>query len=580
MKKILFSFLLLCAPLLLHAQRADYGIIPQPKSVTVDDSQFFILQSGMGIAYDAGNPEVARNAQFLHRWVEELTGVQLQRTPQDKKAAIRLVLGFPADKKAKKNKKGTQAPALTEQQQEAYAITIDKSGILIQARQPIGFFRAAQTLRKSLPIRPTSSRQGGEELRAANERSEALSLTGEREEGLFFPYVQIQDEPRFVYRGAHLDCARHFFSVETIKTYLDLMALHGCNQFHWHFTEDQGWRFEVKALPELAKKGSVRNQTVLGRNSGIYDGQRYGGYYTQEQCREIVNYAAERYINVIPEIDMPGHMMGALHVYPNLGCTGGPYPVWEQWGVSHEVLCAGNPETMTFLKTVFGELCDVFPSKYIHIGGDECPKSRWKNCPKCQAKARELGLKDDGKHSIENQLQTWINHEMEQFLKERGRDMIGWDEVLEGGLTEGGIVMSWRGINGGIEAARQHHRVIMTPTDYCYIDYYQLKDQWGQPLGIGGYLPVSKVYGFEPLIPDQLSDEEQKYILGPQVNLWCEYVGYPEHVFYMLLPRLDAISEVQWCRSEQKDFENFKARLPRMLKLYDRLGVNYCHQIE
>lgn len=560
MKKILVSILLVCTVATVVAQRADYRIIPLPKSVETDTARAFPLRTGMGIAYDAGNPEVARNVQFLRQWVEELTGVKLALTPDDKKAAVRLTLGFPADKKVKKAKKGQPATVLTEQQQEAYTITVNESGIQIAARNPIGFFRAAQTLRKSLPL---------------TKNAQPTTLNS-----IDFPYVQIQDEPRFVYRGAHLDCARHFFSVEVVKQYLDLLALHGCNQFHWHFTEDQGWRFEVKALPELAKKGSVREQTVIGRNSGVYDGQRYGGYYTQEQCREIVNYAAERYINVIPEIDLPGHMQGALHVYPNLGCTGGPYPVWQIWGVSRDVLCAGNPETMTFLKTVIGELCDVFPSKYIHIGGDECPKVRWKECPKCQAKAKELGLKDDGKHSIENQLQTWINHEMEQYLKERGRDMIGWDEVLEGGLTEHGIVMSWRGINGGIEAAKQHHRVIMTPTDYCYIDYYQLKDQWGQPLGIGGYLPVSKVYSFEPLIPDQLSEEEQKYILGPQVNLWTEYVGVPQHVFYMLLPRLDAISEVQWCRSDQKDFEDFKTRLPRMKQLYDRMGVNYCHGLE
>ena len=572
MKKILLSILMVCLAVVAMAERADYRIIPLPKSVQVDSTQVFTLQTGMGIAYDSSNPEVSRNVQFLRQWVEELTGVKLTLTPDDPKAPVCFSLGFPTDKKAKKAKKGQPAPELTEQQQEAYTITVDDSGIAIAARQPIGFFRAAQTLRKSLPVLPVAKK--------------AVSEKGVMDGGAFakievaFPYAVIQDEPRFGYRGAHLDCARHFFSVEVIKQYLDLLALHGCNQFHWHFTEDQGWRFEIKALPELAKKGSMREQTVLGRNTGVYDGQPYGGYYTQEQCREIVNYAAERYINVIPEIDMPGHMMGALHVYPNLGCTGGPYPVWPHWGVSREVLCAGNPETMDFLKTVFGELCDVFPSKFIHIGGDECPKNRWKECPKCQAKAKELGLVDDGKHSIENQLQTWINHEIEQFLKERGRDMIGWDEVLEGGLTEGGIVMSWRGINGGIEAAKQHHRVIMTPTDYCYIDYYQLKDQWGQPLGIGGYLPVSKVYSFEPLIPDQLSEEEQKYILGPQVNLWTEYVGVPQHVFYMLLPRLDAISEVQWCHSDQKDFEDFKTRLPHMKQLYDRMGVNYCHKLE
>ena len=499
MKKILVSIIFACAALAAMAQRADYNVIPQPKSVKTDTTRTFVLQSGMGISYDASNPEVARNVQFLRQWIQELTGVKLDLTPEAKKAAVRFTLGFASDKKSKKSKKGQAATALTEQQQEAYIITVDSSGIQIAARNPIGFFRAAQTLHKSLPI-------------SLNAKSGTINT-------IAFPYVQIQDEPRFAYRGAHLDCARHFFSVEVVKKYLDLLALHGCNQFHWHFTEDQGWRFEVKSLPLLAKKGSVREQTVIGRNSEVFDGQPYGGYYTQEQCREIVNYAAERYINVIPEVDLPGHMQGALHVYPNLGCTGGPYPVWQIWGVSRDVLCAGNPETMTFLKTVMGEICDVFPSKYIHIGGDECPKVRWKECPKCQAKARELGLKDDGKHSIENQLQTWINHEMEKFLKERGRDMIGWDEVLEGGLTERGIVMSWRGINGGIEAARQHHRVIMTPTDYCYIDYYQLKDQWGQPLGIGGYLPLSKVYSFEPLIPDQLSEDEQQYILSPEVNL-------------------------------------------------------------
>jgi hexosaminidase len=378
----------------------------------------------------------------------------------------------------------------------------------------------------------------------------------------------------------HLDCARHFFSVDVIKRYLDLLALHGCNQFHWHLTDDQGWRFEVKALPDLAPKGSVRQQTVISRNSGVFDGQPYGGYYTQDDCREIVRYAAERYINIIPEIDLPGHMQAALHVYPPLGCTGGPYEVWQVWGVSNDVLCAGNPAVLTFLKTVYGELCDVFPSKLIHIGGDECPKHRWKNCEKCQAKARELGLKDDGHHSIENQLQTYINREMEQFLKQRGRTLIGWDETLEGGLTTEATVMSWRGINGGIEAARQHHHVIMTPTDYCYIDYYQLKNTWNEPLAIGGYVPLSKVYAFEPLVPETLTEEEQQYILGAQVNLWTEYVAAPDHLFYMLLPRLDAISEVQWCRPQQKDFDDFKQRLPHMKQIYNILGVRYCQGVE
>ncbi len=547
MKKIIAAFALMLAGSTVFAGQADYNVIPLPKSINVDASQTMTLRTGMGIAYDAGNPEASRNAQFLRAWLEEATGLRLELTPADKKAAVRMFVA-----PQKKLKKGE---TLTAQEAEAYTIVVDKNGISISAASQAGLFRAAQTLRKAMPV--------------------AKDLTA-----VELPFAKITDQPRFEYRGVMLDCARHYFPIETVKKYIDIAALHGCNQLHWHLTDDQGWRFEIKALPDLAKKGSVREQTVIGHNTEIYDGQRYGGYYTQAECRELVNYAAERYINIIPEIDLPGHMMGALNVFPNLGCTGGPYPVWTIWGVSREVLCAGNPETLTFLKTVLGELCDVFPSKYIHIGGDECPKERWKECPKCQAKAKELGLKDDGKHSIENQLQTYINHEVEKFLGERGRDIIGWDEVLEGGLTDNGIVMSWRGTNGGIEAARQHHRVIMVPTSHCYIDYYQLKEPSSQPLGIGGYVPASKVYSFEPLPTDQLSADEQKYILGPQVNLWTEYILYPQHVFYMLLPRLDAISEVQWCRPDQKDFENFKNRLPRMKQLYDRLGVSYCHKIE
>ena len=523
----------------LSAERADYHVIPLPRSVLTDTTQVFTLQPGMGIAYDSGNAEIARTAQMLSQWIEQQTGVCLQLTPSARKAAIRLAVS-------------TSKKLPTPADKEAYTLTVGKSGITISARQAEGIFRGAQTLRKSLPT------AGPVEL----------------------PFVAITDEPRFSYRGTHLDCARHYFPVAIVKKYLDLLALHGCNQFHWHLSDDQGWRFEVKALPDLATKGSIRQQTVIGRNTGLYDGQPYGGYYTQDECREIVNYAAERYINVIPEIDLPGHMQAALHVYPNLGCTGGPYPVWQVWGVSSDVLCAGNPEVLTFIKTVLGELCDVFPSKFIHIGGDECPKVRWKNCAKCQAKIHELGLKDDGRHSLENQLQTYLNREAELFLTSRGRNLIGWDETLEGGLTKGAIVMSWRGVSGGVEAVRQHHRVIMTPTDYCYIDYYQLKDIWNQPLAIGGYLPASKVYAFEPLIPGELTEEEQQYILGPQVNLWTEYIAAPQHLFYMLLPRLDAISEVQWCQPAQKDFDNFKARLPRMLQLYDHLGVSYCRQVE
>ena len=534
------------------AQRADYNIIPLPKQVEADSTQHFTLQAGMGIAYDASNEEVTRNAKFLSEWVEQSTGIKLALTPNDKKAAIRMSLGFVSDKKLR------DGETLTEQQQEAYKINIDDKGIAIEARNPVGLFRAAQTLRKAIPI-----------------------VKGKQDVKVEMPYAKIQDEPRFVYRGTLLDCGRHFFTVEVIKQMLDVMALHGCNQFHWHLTEDQGWRFEVKSLPNLALHGSVRQETVVGPNVGIYDGIPYGGYYTQDDCREVVRYAAERYINVVPEIDLPGHMQSALHVYPNLGCTGGPYPVRTYWGVSREVLCGGNPETMTFLKTVLGELCDVFPSKIIHIGGDECPKDRWKACPKCQAKIKELGLVSDGKRTAENQLQSYINKEVEAFLAERGRDIIGWDEILEGGLSGKSIIMSWRGTKGGVEAAKQGHRVIMSPNVYSYIDHPQLKDVAKQPRTTGSYIvSASKIYSFEPLMKEELADEQQDYILGVQANLWTEHVAYPEHLFYQLLPRLGAMSEVQWCNPEQKDFEDFKARLPRLKKLYDLLGVKYCTGLE
>ena len=553
MKKLsffLFIALVIAGTLSANAQRAEYDVIPLPKEGKVDSANVFVLKNGMGVSFDASNEEVYRNVLFFRQWVEETTGITLKLAPGDKKAAIRMSLDYP-------KAKGEVESDLTEQQKEAYMIKVDKKGIAIIARQPIGLFRAAQTLRKSLPIVKNADK-------------------------VELPYAEIFDEPRFEYRGVLLDCGRHYFTVEFIKKFLDVMALHGSNQFHWHLTEDQGWRFEVKAYPSLAQKGSVRAETVIGPgNSGIYNGTPYGGYYTQEECREVVRYAAERYINVVPEIDLPGHMQSALHVFPHLGCTGGPYPVRTYWGVSREVLCGGNPETLTFLKTVLGELCDVFPSKYIHIGGDECPKHRWQKCPTCQAKIKELGLKNDGKHTPENQLQSYINREVESFMKERGRAIIGWDEILEGGLSGESIIMSWRGTKGGIAAARQGHRVIMSPNVFSYIDHPQLKDLGKQPRTTDSYIvSASKVYSFEPLIPDSLTKEQQRLILGPQVNLWTEHVAYPQHAFYQLLPRLGASSEVQWCNPDQKNFDYFKKRLPRLKKLYDLLGVNYCKQLE
>ena len=554
-------FLLACTlAFTVMAQRADYNIIPLPREVTTDTTQLQRIASGMGIAYDSSNAEVSRTAQFLQQWVKEATGIQLQLTPDDKKAQVKLLL----------NPK-FKAPEASQTASEAYTISVGKKGIELTAAEPAGLFRAAQTLRKSMPV--------------LKDGAEAVEL----------PYVQIADQPRFSYRGVLLDCGRHFFSVEFVKQFLDAMALHGCNQFHWHLSEDQGWRFEVKALPDLAKKGSVREKTVIGPSRmRIYDNIPYGGYYTQDECRDVVKYAAERYINVVPEIDMPGHMQSALHVFPNLGCTGGPYVVAPYWGVMREVLCGGNPETLTFLKTVFGEICDVFPSPYIHIGGDECPKERWQKCPKCQAKIKELGLMNenvkveggddrgsqDGR-SAENQLQSYINHEIEQFLASRGRSLIGWDEILAGGLSEGAIVMSWRGTKGGVAAAKQNHRVIMSPNVYAYIDHPQLKDYGKQPRTTDSYIvSCSKMYSFEPIVPEELTKEQGDYILGVQANLWTEQVAYPEHAFYQLLPRLASMSEVQWCQPERKDFEEWKKRLPHLEKLYDKLGFVYCNEVE
>lgn len=517
------------------ATTANYNIVPKPRRIdTTLVENCYSIKGKATLAYPTADAEMAKNAAFLKQYLKEVANIDVTLCPGAKKADITLAL-------LPEKKRGTNP--------DAYSIKVDKKGILLQANVGEGIFRAIQTLRKSTPL---------------------------VEDGMVeYPFVTIADEPRFSYRGQHLDCARHFFSVDFTKRFIDILAMHGINQFHWHITDDQGWRFQVRALPDLAEKACVRECTVIGHNCGIYDDLEYGRgcYYTQEQMRDIVKYAADRYINIIPEIDLPGHMVAALHVYPELGCTGGPYEVWPLWGVADDVLCAGNPKTLDFLKTVLGELCEVFPSKYIHIGGDESPRVRWEKCPKCQAKMKELGLKKEA------QLQTYINKELEAFLATKGRTIIGWDETLEGGLSDNAIVMSWRGYEGGIAAAKMHHPVIMTPTGNCYIDYYQLKNHDAQPLAIGGYLPVSQVYSMEPM-PEGLTEEEQQYILGPQCNLWTEYVLGGEHVEYMLLPRLAAMSEVQWLLPENKNYEDFTERLLRYQKLYKKLGLHYCRRFE
>ena len=370
--------------------------------------------------------------------------------------------------------------------------------------------------------------------------------------------------------------SRHFFDINEMKRYIDIMAVHKLNRLHWHLTDDQGWRIEIKKYPRLNEVGSRRDGTVIGKDWSKSDNIPYGGYFTQDEIREIVAYAADHAIEVIPEIDLPGHMVAALASYPELGCTGGPYKVWERWGVSEDVLCAGNEKTFQFLEDVMTEVMELFPSEYIHIGGDECPKTRWKKCPRCQARIRKLGFKDDDKFTAEQYLQSYVMKRVEKFIAGHGRRVIGWDEILEGGLSPDVTIMSWRGSEGGIEAARQHHDVIMTPNSHFYFDYYQTLDTDNEPLGIGGYVPVAKVYSFDPMA--SLTEEQQKYIIGVQANLWTEYIADNAHLEYMLLPRLSALSEVQWCQPEVRNYDRFLTHF-RMNEIYEAMGYNYAKHI-
>ena len=438
---------------------------------------------------------------------------------------------------------------------EAYTLDVTDNGITIQGSSAAGVFYGVQTLRKSLP---------------AMLRGKATSIT--------FPFAQIKDAPRFAYRGTHLDVSRHFITTDSIRRFIDILALHNINRFHWHLTDDQGWRIEIKKYPKLTEAGAYRPETVIGHNTGKYDGKPHQGFYSQKELRDIVKYAAERHITIIPEIDMPGHMQAALAAYPELGCTGGPYEVRKMWGISDDVLCVGNDKALDFIDDVLDEVTDIFPSQYIHVGGDECPKIRWKDCPKCQARIKANHLEAKGKHSAEERLQSYFINHAEKHLNELGRQMIGWDETLEGGLAPNATVMSWRGEGGGIEAARQHHNVIMTPNTYLYFDYYQTKDIDNEPIAIGGYLPVKTVYNYEPM-PQRLSPDEQKYIIGVQANIWTEYMPTFRQVEYMALPRLAALSEVQWSMPEHKSYQYFTQRAPQLIDLYKVLGYNYAKHI-
>ncbi|APF19087.1 Glycoside hydrolase, family 20, catalytic core [Caldithrix abyssi DSM 13497] len=534
---LMFAFIFLIincgGPSQLKIETARYSIIPKPQKLTEKNGNFN-LNSDTKLAIVGQDEKLAGLVDYVRQQFGVPTGFAFEEAPD----AQSNVLILKIDEQVK-GKDGS------------YRLTVDPDKIEITAPNARGLFYGLQTVRQLLPY-----------------AIESRDLVEGVEWSL--PCVEIEDGPRFVYRGMHLDVGRHFFPVSFIKKYIDLLALQKMNYFHWHLTEDQGWRIEIKKYPKLTQVGAFRKQTITTHASKkpyIYDGQPYGGFYTQDEIREIVAYAQKRFVTIVPEIEMPGHSSAALAAYPELGCTGGPYQVADRWGIFKDVYCAGNEKTFQFLEDVLSEVAELFPGKYIHIGGDECPKDRWKTCPKCQARMKKEGLKD------EHELQSYFIHRIENFLLSKNRYIIGWDEILEGGLAPQATVMSWRGIKGGIAAARQHHDVIMTPTSHCYFDYYQA-DPATQPLAIGGFLPLQKVYFYEP-VPEELTEEEARYILGAQGNVWTEYMDNEKEVEYMAFPRACALAEVVWTNKEQKNWFDFLSRLQGFYGHLYAMGVNY-----
>lgn len=540
MKRILFLFI---CPLLAVACNkrvvADYNVIPQVQNLSVKDGDVYVFDSSRKLVYD--NHDSRRSLELFAQDLEELVGIRpsvAAGTSEDAKGNVYFTLG------------------LQDGGKEAYNINVSSDGILVRAVAPEGIYRATRTLLKSVGTEKTSSVE--------------------------FPSAEVSDWPRFGYRGLMLDVSRHFSDVEMVKRTIDMLALHQLNIFHWHLTDDQGWRIEIKSHPELTEVGAWRDDTVVGRYLGgtdyPTDGKRHGGFYTQEQIREIVAYAKERYIEIIPEIDLPGHTSAVLAAYPQLGCEDKEYKVANRWGVIRDVLCAGNPASLDLFKDIMDEVCDLFPGKYIHLGGDECVKDRWKACPKCQKKIRELGLKDGSRYSKEDYLQSWFMGEVASYVQSKGKRVIGWDEILEGVPMDDSVIMSWRGTEGGITAARMGHDVVMTPTSDMYFDQSQTLASQLEEIPVGGFINVMKVYSYEPL-PASLTPEQQKHILGCQANVWCEYMPEERIRQYQMLPRLAALSEVQWTMPERKNYKDFLKRLPKMLSIYDHYGYNYAKHI-
>ncbi len=536
MKKInLVSIVVLCIILLggcASEPNQEVNIIPQPQQVTMADGGFTLSPKTVINVIKVAD-DLTPACTFMSTLVEKSFGQPLSVVNGEmKRDAINIAVD----------------PSM---RADAYDLTVGKKAIDIKAGSSKAVFYAMQSLRQMMPV-------GVEK--------------GEKMDKIRIQNVRIQDEPRLAYRGTMLDVCRHFFTVDEVKTFIDMLALHKLSVFHWHLTDDQGWRIEIKKYPKLTEIGSQRKQTVIGKNTGKYDGTPYGPYFfTQEEIKDVIQYAADRYITIIPEIELPGHALAALASYPELGCTGGPYEVCQMWGVFPEVFCPGNEKTFEFWEGVLEEVAELFPGEIIHIGGDECPRDAWKKCKKCQARMKKEKLKEEG------DLQNYVVHRIEEFMKTKGKRILGWDEILEGDVSKTAIVMSWRGKKGGIEGAKRGNEVVMVPNDYAYFDYYQAKPVENEPFGIGGYVPVEKVYSLDPT--EGLTPEEGEKIIGVQANLWAEYITTFSHAQYMLLPRMAAIAEVGWTPVAKKDYDNFLKRAKLMTQRYEALGYNFAKHI-
>lgn len=521
-KKLTFLLLLMVN---VSFSQNQLPLIPKPKSIILGKGSCF-LTSKTTIQSDKNSFE----AKYLQEIIKSQTGLELKIDSKYSSNSIQLILKLPDTINFNK---------------EQYELNVSNDKIVLSAFSNQGLFHGIQTL------------------------SQLIKFDGKKE--VRIPWIRISDEPKYAWRGMHLDCARHFFPKEFVKKYIDYLAMYKMNTFHWHLTDDQGWRIEIKKYPKLTEVGAWRNGSMIGHYSDQkFDDKRYGGFYTQDDIKEIVAYANQRHITIIPEIEMPGHAVAALAAYPEYSCTGGPFEVGKTWGVLDDVFCPKD-ETFTFLENILSEVIALFPSNYIHIGGDESPKVRWKVCPNCQKRIKDENLKD------EHELQSYFIQRIEKFVNSKGRKIIGWDEILEGGLAPNAAVMSWRGTEGGIAAAKQNHFVVMSPGSHCYFDHYQGEPK-NEPIAFGGYTTVEKVYSFNPT-PKELSSDEAKYILGAQANLWTEYIETPSHAEYMIFPRMLALSEVVWGTSNPEKFTDFQNRMIQHFDVFDKKGINYSKSI-